>query len=85
MSVSMTLGGTVIDSAAAMEARRVEVEVESRGLKRNLEQREARGSIILHELSAHALLEVWLDRTQLLTESRSCTPDRTALFVRSSP
>jgi hypothetical protein len=34
-------------SALAICMRRAEVEVESRGVKRNLEQREARGSIIL--------------------------------------
>ena len=41
------MSGTLIFSAEAIEARRVDVEVSSSGLKRNFEQREASGSIIL--------------------------------------
>ena len=47
MRVSMASGEMGTFSAEAIWARRVEVEGESRGLKRNLEQREARGSMIL--------------------------------------
>lgn len=47
MRVETTESGTLMFSAAAMEARRVDVDASSRGLKRNLEHREARGSIIL--------------------------------------
>ena len=47
MSVSMTVSGTSMFSALAMEASRAEVEASSSGLKRNFEHREARGSMIL--------------------------------------
>jgi hypothetical protein len=47
MSVEMTEGSRGMCSAVAIWDRRAEVEVESSGVKRNLEHREARGSIIL--------------------------------------
>ena len=47
MSASIAPGERGTFSAEAIWARRVEVEEGSSGLKRNLEQREARGSIIL--------------------------------------
>ena len=47
MRVSMTEGSREMFSAEAIWARRWEVEAVSRGLKRNFEQREARGSMIL--------------------------------------
>lgn len=47
MSVEMTDGSRGMCSAAAIWERRAEVEVESSGVKRNLEHREARGSMIL--------------------------------------
>ena len=47
MSVEMTEGSRVMRSAVAIWESRTEVEAESRGVKRNLEQRDARGSIIL--------------------------------------
>ena len=43
----MTASGMLMFSAEAIDARRVEVEASSSGLKRNFEHREARGSIIL--------------------------------------
>ena len=47
MSVATTSGETSTFSHEAMYVRRAEVEAVSRGLKRNLEQREASGSMIL--------------------------------------
>ena len=47
MRESMTEESREMFSAEAIWVRRWEVEMLSRGLKRNLEQREARGSIIL--------------------------------------
>ena len=48
MSASIAPGERGTFSAEAIWARRVEVEEGSSGLKRNLEQREARGSMILY-------------------------------------
>jgi hypothetical protein len=47
ISVEMTEGSRGICSAVAIWERRAKVEVGSSGVKRNLEHREARGSIIL--------------------------------------
>lgn len=47
IKASMTPASTLMCSASAMYARRDVEEVESSGVKRNLEQRDARGSIIL--------------------------------------
>jgi hypothetical protein len=49
MRVSMTWGVMSMFSWEAMKKRREKEEVESRGVKRNLEQREARGSMMLDE------------------------------------
>lgn len=46
----MAAGDMVIFSVLAMCCRRNDVEEVSRGLKRNLEQREASGSIILKKI-----------------------------------
>ena len=55
MRASMASGEMGTFSAEAICARRVEVEIESRGLKRNLEHREARGSMILRGVVASQL------------------------------
>lgn len=47
MSVAMTGAGTAMFSADAIDASRAEVEASSSGLKRNLEQRDASGSMML--------------------------------------
>lgn len=49
MSAETTASETSMFSARAIVASLLVVELESRGLKRNLEQREARGSIILRK------------------------------------
>lgn len=59
MSVEMTEGSRRICSAVAIWERRVEVDVESNGVKRNLEHREARGSIILWFRYRHYSRPCW--------------------------
>ena len=51
ISVEMTEGSRMMCSAVAIWNSRAEVDAESSGVKRNLEHRDARGSIIL--LSQH--------------------------------
>jgi hypothetical protein len=55
------------------------VDVESRGVKRNFEHREARGSIILEAVSDVK------EKQNLLTLSHNCKQDRNELSGRRSP
>lgn len=61
ISVEMTEGSRWMCSAVAIWKRRVEVEMESSGVKRNFEHRDARGSIILcfHVVREGILLMGW--------------------------
>jgi len=82
MSASRTSLSILTPSAWAICDRREEAESESNGVNLNLEQRDARGSIILRITFRHKtrrVLGVWR------TSSHNCTPDRTLLFVRRFP
>jgi len=66
MSVAITEGSRGMRSVVAIWDRRVEVEIESSGVKRNLEHRDARGSIILfsHIVRGHQFCEMKLVLTE---------------------
>ena len=67
MRVEITVSGTSMCSATAMEVSRAEVDASSSGLKRNLEHLDARGSIILkRNLQVHETFG-GLDQMYLVT------------------
>lgn len=86
----MVSGLTGTFSPLAICSRRLEVDEMSRGLKRNLEQRDARGSIILYirrEASGKGKVKLSGRGTGRMTYtlSHSCTQDRIGLYVRTAP
>ena len=75
ISAERTGGETVMCSLLAICWRRADEDVMSRGLKRNLEQRDASGSMILSNMMTHGLDEAET-REVRRTELHSCTQGR---------
>lgn len=78
MSVEITEESMGMPSAAAMLERRADVEVGSRGVKRNLEQRDASGSIILpkDQLCENSCVysRVYAPSDIIADQTKSCYP-----------
>jgi hypothetical protein len=78
IKAEITSGSTAMFSRVAMCESRAAVEAASRGVKRNLEQRDARGSMILgkprskSEYKAHIAEE--LPSHIIANETESCNP-----------
>ena len=83
MRAEMTGSFTGTFSMVAMCSRRSLADEVSRGLKRNFEHRDARGSMILDaSVGPKHIVRRTLHRRTL---SRSCTPNRIALCARNFP